>query len=748
MISFQTPEILILVILPILLAPKIRNFVGVKKEIGLLNVLIAIILIVAAAGPQMTMESSSSSDPQLTILKDSSESSSLINEEEYSEEDVDIVYRSVNSDRDDFSAQVKSSTSAGENVLFVSDFQTNINNLPDYFRENNISSNVLRTDIKDENAVRIEGPEKTVIGAENQFEVKISSTTANKTNLLVGRENQTIYSGEPPHKFEISFDEEGYHKLWARTESQDEFSENNEYYKTIRVREKPNVASVGPSGDMEKQLDEFYNIENHDALPEDLEKFDNILLKEAVDSRDLENYLVEGGGLVYTGKDYSPGYLPVEQSEQDSTTDAPVVVLLMDISQNMGCPAGDGFECGSGDDLQNPTQDQIGMSIRIAYEIVENLPENSRVSLMPYADKAYSQGIEKPRLLGTHRTQILEDISSIGPVSEPAYHDRALIAANSRLSNIDTNGNVVMISNGKIPPAVPFPGEARNTALNEASIMNGRLVAIGVDSGYQSPPEEGKEFLTELAERSDGGFYLDGKEDDLQLTFDAGGGSSDVQPLAVTDSSHFITRDYNIQASVPQIDTTEVKPTASEIVSTGDGRPFLTTWRYGVGRVASFSGDNQDLNALMEESPGLVGRTFSWTNRNEEREIWVEGDRAGDEFLVVSRQERENFTRKSENHYEKELNPNSTGFYSEENITYSKNYRPEIERVGYNEDALPEVTVDGRVYNEDELDEFFDNLESKTQESAESRDLRPHSLILALLLYLGFVGLRKRNGLA
>ena len=754
MISFQNPELLILLLIPILLLPKIRYFVGVKKEIGLLNILIAITLVLTFAGPQVTLEASSELDPQVTVVRDASESSSLINEPEYPEDEANIVYRSVNSDRSDFVSQIKSSTQEGETVLFVSDFQSSTGDLPEYFRENNISANVIRSDIKKEDAVRIEGPDTTVIGAENQFEALVSSTK-NKSQITVGRGNETIYSGEPPHEFDITFEEEGYHELWASTDSEDEFEENNEYFKTVRVREKPEVAAIGPSEGLEDQLDEFYSVQNFDSVPENIDEFDNVLLKEPVQSRDLENYLIEGGGLIYTGDDYSPSYLPVEASEQDADTDAPVVILLMDISQNMGCPAGEGFECGSGDELENPSQEQIGMSLRLAAGIVDDegrgsLPDNTRVSLMPYADRIYSNGIEEPRLLGTHRQEIVRDISSIRPQSEPAHHDRALIAANSLLSDIEADGNVVMISNGKIPfSANPSRQQRmRNDALDEARIMDGKLVTVGVDSGYQQPPDRGEAFLEELSSRTNGGQYFNANEDSLNFNFTAGGGSTDVQALRTTESNHFITRDYSVQASVPQIDTTEAKDTASELVSTSDGRPFLTTWRYGVGKVASFSGDNQELNALMTESPGLVGRTFSWTSRAEQRELWVEGSRSGDEFKLVSRSNKDNFTRRSENRYVNDLNPGDNGFYSEVNLTYSKNYRPEIERVGYNEDALAEITVDGRVYDEDEIDDFLSGLESESRENVESRDLRPYTLALTLLMYLGFVGLRKRNGLA
>ncbi|MFP4038173.1 MAG: vWA domain-containing protein [Candidatus Nanohaloarchaea archaeon] len=705
----------------------------------------ALLLVLTAAGPQLTADSEVEPNPQVKVVQDSSESSSLIERPDLSTEEADLVFRSVNSDQDDFRDQVRNVVDPGDNLLFVSDFQSSIEGLEDHFRRENVSSNVFRGEMAEEHAVRIEGPSKTVIGAENRFEVEVDSTSESP-ELKVGLGNETLYTGEPPYKFNRSFDKNGYRKIWAEIEAEDEFSENNEYFKTVRVREKPDMASIGPEGGLEQELEGFYSVDSFNSLPAELD-YDTLLLKKPVQSQKLEDYIVEGGGLVYTGNDYSPGYLPVDQVSDDSRTDAPVVVLLMDVSQNMGCVS-EGW-CATGDDFEeNPDQDNLGMSIRLAYEIVEKLPGNSRVSLMPYADRVYSAGIEKPRLLGTHRKEVLKDISSIRPKSAAAYHSRGLINANSLLSSFEADGNLLMISNGEIPPAVGDQAEERRKLLREASILDGRMITVGVDSGFTSPSEEGEKFLKELAEESPGGYYVDGRKDSLNFNFSAGGGSSSQETLKVTDSTHFITENYRPQASISDIDSTEALSSSSQPVSTSSGKPFLTTWRYGLGRVAAFSGDNQHLDASIGKEPGLVGRTFSWSTRPEERQIWVEGSRQGDDFKIVSRNEKQNFTRRSANRYVKDLNPGQTGFYSSGNVTYSKNYRPEIERVGYNERKLSEVTVDGRVYTEEDLEEFFEGLESEELKEEKTTDLRPYLLVTVLLSYLAFVGLRKRKGLA
>lgn len=745
MITFQTPEILILIIIVLVILPKLHSFAGLKKWVGALNIIVVTLLIVSAAGPQLTLEHETEPMPQLNVIEDSSESSNLIQDTAIESSEVNIRRSSVNSDRSNFPAQVKNSVSSNETVLFISDFQTELEDLPEYFEQQNISSNVLRTDMEEEHAVRLEGPTTTVIGAQNSFTAEVSSTPHEQPEVTVGIGNQTIYTGEPPHEFDHSFDKEGYYRLWAEIETQDEFSENNRYYKTVRVSEKPEIASIGPGGGLEQQLGEFYEINNYDHMPSSLENYQNVILKQEESSQQLEDYIIEGGGLVYTGNNYNPRFLPVEKTEEEASTDAPLVVLLMDISQNMGCPSED--ICAEDEGVEEDlSQENMATSVILANEIVEGLPDNARVSILPYADRYVRGDLNEPRLLASHREEVLEDISSVRPQSTISYHERGLRQADNIVSDFEGSGNVVMLSNGRI--AQQLEGTSERASRTEADTLSGRLITVGITDDMQEPREDEVDFLKDLAERTDGGFYVDGRSPSIDFQFDAGGGTGEMQPITVTDSSHFITDGYSTQASLADIDSTTADTTASQIVSASDGRPLLTTWRYGLGHVAAFSGDNQDLEGLLEEDPGLVGRTFSWSTQSEERDTWIEGERVNDEFYVFSRNDREGFTRRAEDRYRKKIEVNSTGFKEWEDTTYSVNYRPEIQEVGYNEERLSEATVDGRIYREDELEAFFQDLESDTDTGLETHDLTPYTLITALALYIGFIGLRKRNGLA
>lgn len=727
MITFQTPELLVLSILIIYGGYKAVQMTGLKRNVGLLNVAVALLLLFAVAGPEVTVSQEDELRPSVTVIQDVSESSTLINEWASESDFANLNVRNVDSDSDSFEAQVESIVEEDERYLFVSDLQFE-SDLPQYFVENNVSMNLLTPEIDEEHAVRIEGPGQTVIGAENRFNIEVSSSASESVNVEAGIGNETLESGEPPLELDLSFDEEGYQEIWAEIEVEDQFSENNEYYKTVKVMEKPMVASIGQSSGLEDELESFYSIDSFENLPSNLEEYEAVIMKQEEDSKQLRDFLVDGGGLMYTGNEYEMDYLPVEPAERPEETDAPLIVFAIDIS--VGTEESGAAEAGK----------------QIAYSLVESLPDNARVGVVAYNRYAYD--VVEPGLLASERSEIQERISRLQPEG-PTFHNYGLRAADSMISRNEGEGNVVMIADGKISTLAERNNVERESEL-EANTLSGRLITIGVGDRFpREIEEEDREFLKDLAERTEGGFYVDGHSaNNLELTFDAGGGADEMQPLVVSNSNHFITDGYRPNASVFEVDGVEPRPAADELVSTANGEPVLVSGRYGLGRITAFSADNSDLESLMDQDPSLVGRSLSWSSGPLEKDIWVEGSRVGDDFQVVSREPLEGFSRESDERYINSIEPDETGFYSEYNTSYSVNYRPEIERVGYNEEEFSRFTNNGNIYSEENLDVFLEGLDEEPVESQESMELTSYLVALAVLIYLGFIGIRKRNGLA
>ncbi|MDF1534856.1 MAG: hypothetical protein P1P69_10215, partial [Methanosarcinaceae archaeon] len=65
-----------------------------------------------------------------------------------------------------------------------------------------------------------------------------------------------------------------------------------------------------------------------------------------------------------------------------------------------------------------------------------------------------------------------------------------------------------------------------------------------------------------------------------------------VFPLIEYNPKHFITRNIEIAGNITGYNDVTPKPGADRIIITSTGKPVLTTWRYGLGRVASLTTDN------------------------------------------------------------------------------------------------------------------------------------------------------------
>src|SRR3972149_583920 len=63
-------------------------------------------------------------------------------------------------------------------------------------------------------------------------------------------------------------------------------------------------------------------------------------------------------------------------------------------------------------------------------------------------------------------------------------------------------------------------------------------------------------------------------------------------PLTAVDSNHFITKYVNISASVTGFNDVTPKLGSDRLGATTRGKPIITPWGFGLGRVASFTTDD------------------------------------------------------------------------------------------------------------------------------------------------------------
>ncbi len=733
MIGFERPELLLMLLVLVPMA-----YIGLKSDKRIQKVLWSSkivtfsLIVLALSTPFIETETTLMENPELVVLEDRSASMDVINNPELDFEEVDIDRRVVASGnssnlRDGLMRNIEEDGS----YLLLSDLQSDqeLEGVEEEFQNRNATLNMLKTDTEDEVSVSISGPDTTVPNAENYYEINVYSTTEEFPEPEVTLNGETVElekEDETTWSFREAFSSEGVQELEARITFDGYFNQNQDYYKAVDVQEKPSLLVLGDQGPLGDQLETFYDVDYANSVPNDLSEYYSIVAKEEFDETEVVDYVAEGNGLVYTGDiESEKSILPVSPSEGDDDTDGAKIMLVIDASHTTGTEGG--------------TAD-IEESINIAYSLVDQLPQNNEVGAIAYQQEAYL--ISEPEPLVYNREQLKEDISSIETEGN-TFHHKGLKGAEDVLD--DDEGNIIMVSDGIIHPLGQEVGTYEKSK-EVASRLPQQLITVGVGE------DRNEDFLTELADLGNG-MYLDAEDSsNLNFMFDAGGAESQTGELGVVDPNHFITDGLEVSAQTLGYDSVEPKTGADRLVASAEGEPFLTSWNYGLGRVAAFSGDDPDLSSIMTQEPSLVTRTVSWAvgnpDRNKDEWLNIESAREGETVEVSSSENFEGLTREAENRYTGDIEPEETGFNEFEGKTYSYNYNEEIEQIGYNEENEEIVSnTGGIIYSEDDKDQIVSDLETHAEtEVTTEKTLNTYLLLAALLIILAEIGYRKLNG--
>jgi hypothetical protein len=366
------------------------------------------------------------------------------------------------------------------------------------------------------------------------------------------------------------------------------------------------------------------------------------------------------------------------------------------------------------------------------------LPDSSKVGAIYYNQDPYV--ISKPKPLGedNHREKLQGGITNI-PVGGNNIHYRAIQAGQEL---IDGEGNLMLISDGDISALGEFYNETRNSR-DVAESSEEKIISVMVG---EDPNED---YLQEVSSLSGGYAISDAKSQEIE--FQGGGASNEAVSLIKNDNSHFITRGISVDSSTTGFYGAEPKPGAQQLVSGTNSQPFLTTWRYGIGRVAAFSGGEDDLGATMYRDSELVSRTLSWTvgepQRKEENTLEIEDGQFGDTIEVSANYPVEELNRQGENLYTGELETESIGFHSFNDKVYSYNYNDEVEEVGYSSSEEIALETGGKVFTPDQRDEIKNSVQEFNSEEVDTqKNLSTFFLAAALLVFLSEIGYRKRRG--
>src|SRR5665648_430140 len=521
-IFFEQPIILLLSI-PLLFFGYRAYQKYTDKMLIISRIVVLSLLVVALAGPfSVIPHVVTDSEPNVIVVSDETASMELFDNSTASR-----VYDSIKKATPSTMKTISGNTSSigdslvqfsqgGDNIVLVSDLNNNAgSDLIDaiYFLSG-INSTVYAIDQKsvhDDVGVNIIGNKNVIVGSKNPFSVMVSQTADSVYRLDVTVDNDALKPQSITQKesqiqvpFDYTFDSTGTHTITAVISSidingsNDYYPENNVFYKSIQVVEKPKILLVsGVSSPLSQILKKSYNVDVL-ATPPNFAAYDTVILDNMplesispyVDG--LSEYISNGNGLVVVGgaSAYDRGrylnsvfetMLPVESKASASSGDDVAVVIVIDIS-------------GS-------TSTTVDIEKRLAIDILKGLSANSEIGVIAFKQDVT---IVSPMFRGVNRAPIIDKIEKL-TFSSTTRMDNALIAAQNMLDGYPGSKNVIVISDG----GTSAQGETLDHAkqMNEDGIT---IYSVGVTDNYGT-------FMRKLADAGGGIYYKYTESDRLNI---------------------------------------------------------------------------------------------------------------------------------------------------------------------------------------------------------------------------------------
>lgn len=725
--GFENPAFLVLIILAVpALYFGFRSDEKFNRIVGFTKFLTITLLVVAAASPFIQAEQDVMKQPEIVLLEDQSTSSQLLEKPKFNFGDVKVDRKIIASgNNSDLRQGLMRNLEENKAYILVSDLRSssNLEEVARKFRQKNSTLHAFNASTREDASVAVKGPSSTVPGAENSFTVEVHSTGSvpEPEVTLDGEKVDLEKVSQSQWRFSETFDTEGEHAIQASINTNDYFSENNQFYKTVNVREKPEILLVGEKASLGEELEQFYDVTYRDSIPDDLSDYYTVISKKPFYDADVADYLIEGNGLVYTGEPKERNVLPVRPINREDQSKGAKIMLVIDVSTSAG-------ESGS-----------VKRSKQIAYSLVDRMGYNNQVGAVAYNQESYL--VSEPKPLSRNRNSLKQKISQL-ETGGNSFHHKGLEGAKRVL---DDTGNIILITDGKISRY----GQRVDTARKSRFIarhLDVRLITVGVGE------DRNEEFLEELADLGNGDYLDAGDSGRLSFRFGAGGTGGRAERIVVVDKSHFITENLEADTSIAGYSPVEEKLGADLLVTSNTGKPYLTTWRYGLGRVASFTGGTADLGNLLTYDPKLATRTVSWTvgdpQRKQDKWVKIEDSRKGETVQIRASYQINGLNRQSENLYTGELEPEETGFRSFNGNTYAYNYNKELQQIGYSENLKEFVeSTGGKVYSPDQTEEIKEDVKNfSNKKVTRKKSVADYFIIAALLIFLSEVGYRKVRG--
>jgi uncharacterized membrane protein len=772
-IFFTTP--LLLWTIPVLLilgAIYVRT--RARDKLLIVSRLAVFILIIAAASNPyfVEMQTLQSQKPSITILDDKTGSMEVFDPDVATRLSTifDAQIRSFSGDSTPLGEKILQNVLPGETIVLASDGYSNsgrsLNDVLPIVRGSNASVFAIKfAPVKNDACVEISGPNTAVLGGDYPFTVIVRSSITYNGPLSVFADEKMIYSNEitangtTTIKISHSFLETGNHILRAAIAT-DLQPINDNYQKAIFVVPKPNVLLISDSDSpLAEDLSGLYKMTIVSEPPSSLQGYKAVVLDDQryntkFDS--LRNYVRDGGGLVVVGGQNSydldeyynstlEEFLPV-RSIPSKFEGGKTLIYVLDISFSL---------------LSTRTKDGttlLDYEKALAIELLKSPDfQDYKVGLVVFGTKAYD--VLDPTPLSRGKRVLDERISGLAPTgTENTYLDNGLQLAWDMLNASGGQGELMVLSDGNLWNYEDVV--TRSVSMLKQMNTTTRLIQVQAIPGKMGN-------LEDLASRAGVDYEA--------FTYPASVTTKVMQPLdetqpkenllsgyaiSVVNKNHYITADLELNATVTGFNDVTPKPGAQRLVAMSDGKPILTGWRYGLGRVAALTTDDgNDWAATIYAAPSsqMISSMVNWAlgdPRPENDRVEAEDGWVGTPMqLTITSEARPSLTgadveKVGDKRYLATFTPNSSGIYYIGNYGVAVNYPLEYRYIGFNPDLVRLImTNGGMVFTEDEarqslVAEAGRQSQRTRQERVSRRDLL---LIIALAIFLSEVIYRRVN---
>lgn len=724
------------------------------------RIFIVVMLCVALAYPYVDSKKIVQGEPRVKILFDNSSSMGLYNTSFVSAlkdaiaQEIPVDYTVIANGKDsNIGDALIANLRKNENLLLITD--GNVNNglsLDDaviHARELNATISAIDLSMKSyDSSVFITGPEKTTAKAENKFIVHIEQNYPHNAHVMVYVDGQVVADKITKEDFSFSKTfEAGNHKIRVEIADKDYFSENNIFYKTIKVVPKPKILFFsGQDSPSVKLLDPVYDVTVSDdlgLLNGGMAEYSAVVLND-YSAAPLSNYVskisdfvVDGNGLFVVGGKYSyesGGYkgsrieqlLPVVVGTGAKKKGDVNIVLLIDISGSTGSAFADSTT--------------IDVEKALAVGVLRDLGAVNNVGIDAFNDKGYV--VENVSLLLSKSEKELEDkILSLRDGGSTSISE-GLLLAHSQLQGLKGSKNIILISDGKT-----HDRDATLRAANFVASRGTRVYSVGVGE------DTDVEMMQKIADISGGNFFQPTTRQQLKIIFGETeiAGERKVIPVSVFDKSHFITDDLEMKGNIYGFNSIAPKQASKLLVATDVGDPILVVGRWGLGRVASLGTDDGGLYAgelLGKDNSRMYTKTMNWLIGDPERKndyyLSIPDGFSGQEIEAVLKSSVApafkdiNFIKFENDMYKAYIVANETGFFQLGNSIYAVNYNTEYLHPFVNL-ALGSAarSTNGRTFKPEEISDIIAFIKaSSKREVHDNKNIAWIFVLAGLLVYL------------